>query len=424
MRAGYARRGRVTGLVAAFVLGVAALATFSATGRENGGGSWRRIAGSPLPARADAIPIWTGKEVLVVGGHDLACGSTACHPTAADMHADAAAYDPARDSWRLIAPLPIRTAGFAAAAVLGDTAYLEATEPDPGYRDRHQPIEDDALHSRASVRHWYAYSLIADRWREIRPPAPNGERPLAVAGRLVDVNHDPSQGPAYVAYDPARDRWTPLPDDGLGTHDITRRGITDGTTLYSVAVPSTALTDRPRAHLAAFDFATRAWTRLPDTPPGVEPTLWAGGRLVDPPTDPINAPVAGYDPATRTWSAHPGWPVKPRNGNRTWIAEGLAGRDDVVVSAGRVLHVPNMSWSVIAPHKALGGTGDPAEVTAYQALIWAGDRLFVWGGITMRPVEDNTCCHPDLSPPGRLRDTGWTWQPALALGVGAVRLNR
>jgi N-acetylneuraminic acid mutarotase len=58
--------------------------------------SWRRIAPSPLGARAFHRAVWTGNEVLIVGGVD---GN--------DRLAHAAAtYDPVSDRWRVIDGLP------------------------------------------------------------------------------------------------------------------------------------------------------------------------------------------------------------------------------------------------------------------------------------------------------------------------------
>ena len=53
---------------------------------------WRTLAPSPLSPREHALAVWTGSEVLIVGG--------------ADGTRDAAAYDPATDTWRELPGLP------------------------------------------------------------------------------------------------------------------------------------------------------------------------------------------------------------------------------------------------------------------------------------------------------------------------------
>jgi hypothetical protein len=55
-------------------------------------GTWRLIAASPLTPLVVHIAVWTGEEMLVVGGRG---------------EVDGAAYDPASDTWRVIADSPV-----------------------------------------------------------------------------------------------------------------------------------------------------------------------------------------------------------------------------------------------------------------------------------------------------------------------------
>jgi N-acetylneuraminic acid mutarotase len=54
--------------------------------------TWRMIAKSPLPARSFVRGVWTGEQILFFGGLD----------DAGVLATEAAEYDPARDSWRVI----------------------------------------------------------------------------------------------------------------------------------------------------------------------------------------------------------------------------------------------------------------------------------------------------------------------------------
>ncbi|MGH2449676.1 MAG: Kelch repeat-containing protein [Candidatus Limnocylindria bacterium] len=56
---------------------------------------WRMLSGSPLGARTPVAAVWTGREMLVWG--DVSRGGEAT---------DGAAYEPASDSWRPLAPAP------------------------------------------------------------------------------------------------------------------------------------------------------------------------------------------------------------------------------------------------------------------------------------------------------------------------------
>ena len=64
--------------------------------------TWRKLAPSPLAAEQRPTGAWTGRElVLFVRGVDAASGK----PSPA-RYARAAAYNPTTDTWRRIAPLP------------------------------------------------------------------------------------------------------------------------------------------------------------------------------------------------------------------------------------------------------------------------------------------------------------------------------
>jgi hypothetical protein len=65
-----------------------------------------------------------------------------------------------------------------------------------------------------------------------------------------------------------------------------------------------------------------------------------------------------------------------------------------VVTGGSVLHLRDRSWATLPGLPALHDVGS-------AATAWAGDRLFVWGGV--RFDEEH--------PAGQLRSAGWSWRP-------------
>lgn len=75
----------------AFVTAV--LATSTGCGAESDG--WTRVQDAPIPPRVPAVAIWTGEEVLFLGGDTDPCpASASCvTPTVAPL-ADGAALDP------------------------------------------------------------------------------------------------------------------------------------------------------------------------------------------------------------------------------------------------------------------------------------------------------------------------------------------
>ena len=160
---------------------------------------WRVLAAAPIGARTGHQAVWTGREMVVWGGFPLCC------PVDSVIHDPAAAaYDPAADRWRPVAPVPPPWSGDDGSAV---------TVADAG-----RPLvwRDGRL---------AAYDAAADRWAEIPgapapvPPAPaetvirSTADPFAlgvVAGDEVFVWTGPAGGGLDgAAYRPAHSAPTP-----------------------------------------------------------------------------------------------------------------------------------------------------------------------------------------------------------------------
>lgn len=190
----------------------------SGTGADSGGAaydpaanSWRRLPPAPLAAR-NAVGAWTGRELVVAGGHDLR----------GTVFSDAAAYDPATLVWRRLPPMPAPRASAVAVwdgsevVLVGGVGPYAAYGPTPPYRDG------------------VAYDPRSNRWRSL--PAGDvgrvdhaatwtGQRLLVWGGRTVRGGTEvvPPHG---TAYDPVRDRWSELPAAPLS-------GRTDPTVVWT-----------------------------------------------------------------------------------------------------------------------------------------------------------------------------------------------
>jgi hypothetical protein len=166
--------------------------------------SWRTLARSPLVPSQGPIGAWTGRElVLFVSGIDPGSGK----PWPARF-ARAAAYDPATDTWRRIAPPPTPDARFGGTAVWDGREVLVV-----GAGARSQ----DAL----------AYSPATNRWRRLASMEPGhagasavwtGKRLLVWGGTQYDPKGD-VPAPHGVSYDPKTDRWSSLPQWPLRSRD-------------------------------------------------------------------------------------------------------------------------------------------------------------------------------------------------------------
>ena len=265
------RRGRIA--IAGLAAAAAAVASLAAGPRGAAqlpaGEAWRAVPAGPLSARESALALWTGREVLVVGGSDSRpCPPSAgCVPVRDAPLADGAAYDPRGRTWRRIAKAP---AGFefATGAVVGRTAYV---------------LGDNAPARRGPARVFLAYRIDRDRWRRLPPPARDRSvsyRLLAAGSRLVAFGGGHGH-PPYVMLDGTR--WRRLPPDRLGPAS-TRVLAWSGEELVGLACgPSDGRTPC-LARAAAFDFATRAWRRLPDSEVQMSGGVWSGdgeGRIVN-----------------------------------------------------------------------------------------------------------------------------------------------
>ncbi|MDP8937331.1 MAG: hypothetical protein M3O23_06335 [Actinomycetota bacterium] len=227
---------------------------------------WRLLPSSPLVGRFAAPPgtvaqvpgVWTGTEMLVWGQ-----GAGVDSP-GADLPAGAA-YDPAADRWRLLAPSPVAPR-IAVPVWTGREMVVWGGQSGPRYFD------DGA-----------AYDPAADRWRPL-PAAPlaarftfavwSGAQMLVWGGESSDRAFDDG-----AAYDPAADRWRPLARSPMAE----RRGFAQIWTGEEMVVWGGA----PSAGAAvlgtgaAYDPSTDRWREIdPWTPRLLPGGLWTGREAI------------------------------------------------------------------------------------------------------------------------------------------------
>ncbi len=374
--------------------------------RANPLGEWKPVAPAPLTARHSSIAVWTGSEVVVLGGTE-----GVNHPQ------DGAVYDPDADSWRTVAPAPVSLQDASVVAI-GGTAYVLT---------RSKAEERDAPR-------FYAYSLDANTWRLLATPPV--DRPadwvfrLAVAGdRIVAWNPAPAKEAgrrAGLFYSPATDSWAGMSADPFGRSAHREMvGLPDGKIAYFGVQPwepgvvaGTAVAREPgrfyRAAVLDPDAGTR-WRKLPNSGLGLrkEPGAWAaaGDVLVAadagvgasvlrsngapaPEGEPV--PTGGtLDPTGGIWST---LPVRPEAAGTPPLWANASG-GGVTVRHGWAFDAGRGTWAQVPP---LTANDAPLEE---PAVVWAGDRLFAFGG-HVPAVGDYS---------GLLKDA-WVWQPPPASG--------
>lgn len=244
------------------------------------------VSGSALPEpRTEVAAAPLGARIVVVGGF-LAGGANS-------RRVDS--YDPARDAWNRLPDLPVSVDHAAAASWRGrvvvvggygaDRAPLRAAFLYDGERWRTlpRPPEERAAAAAAATadgRVWVvggrtrsglaqtalSLDLRTLRWRTVRGPRPREHlaatalrgRVYALGGRLTGYDTNLA---AVESYDPARNRWSQLPDlpdprGGTGAAAIAGR-------IVSVGGESPAGTN---ATVWALSRSANRWQRLPDLP--------------------------------------------------------------------------------------------------------------------------------------------------------------
>ncbi|MGH3508350.1 MAG: hypothetical protein ACRDO2_14220 [Nocardioidaceae bacterium] len=332
---------------------------------------WTRIADSPLSPRSGEVAVWTGSEMLVIGGTDQPpCPPLAecTGPTAAQRLSDGAAYNPQTDTWRRIAEAP-QSVTYAQAVWTGDEAIVVVPFLSP-------QAEGATL----------AYDPETDRWRLMAPPLPGYGRLLGGGnGDPIIAWRSEERGDAGDAVLNLEDgTWTELPDDPFGrTYDRSFVWAGDRLLFTAMLVPPASEddgeSDRPRTYqLAELDLVSREWRVLPETPVGFGEPTWfvTDDSLVNPTQDwyydGLDHSGGIYDLRTGTWrdvqepadiSGDQTVCDLPKIGvGAQWIAGGY----------GSLVSVdPDASIYVASC----------APLHAPQVGVWAGDELIVYGGV-------------------------------------------
>ncbi len=347
-------------------------------------GAWTPIAPAPISGRTGAASVWTGSEMLVVGGTSATCpaGASCVGPDADDLVLDGAAYDPATDAWRPIAAPPVPILSFQRPVWTGRemvllTPVIDLT-PDGGAEFRGAQVV-------------LAFDPAADRWRELAtPPSATLAGGIVVGEKVLFWQDDDSRGGGDWLLDPTTDSWTELAEPPLPP-SFARSYAWTGERLVLAGLP---IDGGPTFRLASFDLATQEWTELPESPVTSWGVTWfAVGSVVVNPSQ--QAAAAGQttdvsgalDLRTGSWSAVP-----------------QVSADDL----GRACALPSVglagAWLVTEPgalvslDPAVAIAAPPCDGQEPTAAVWTGEALIAWGGV-------------DALTQTALNLDGWTWTP-------------
>ena len=340
-------------------------------GDTGASGSWEELDAGPLAPRAEPQAVWTGAEMIVVGGLDVERYAA---------FADGAVYDPRRGTWRRIPERPdpgrIMVAAWTGAELfaLGAREGVELKE----------------------VRSVHLYDPRANRWRAASPPPRGFDSPEEAwwTGHEVLV----WQFGGGMLYDPQTDTWRDIPPaDVPGASAPGRAEWLDGAGLLAVQGATRPESGGPlRPALFLFDPESARW-RQAAPPPGAvagfngATAAWLGREVV---FNPFPGEAArAYDPTADSWRLLPSLELARDQG--TGYFTGLP-----IGDVGGVVRVGDSAHPLVV--LTAGGAwsyppAPPGPVPAPGgAVVWTGSEVLLWG-------------RPD--GPGAQGNAAWRWTP-------------
>jgi hypothetical protein len=322
---------------------------------------WKRLAAVPGEGRDAGVAVWTGEEVVVVGGTSTAgCLPPVLCDISLDPVATGAAYDPEADTWREIPDAP-------AAFVTGTALWTG------------QEVLVFPSASSTTAAPVLAYDPRADQWRTPVPPSGRVTDAALVDGVVLAVAFG-DDGPQVVRYRPELDEWDALPPHPLGAlseAQVVANGR-DAVLIGSTYTDGTG--DQPvNGFFQAAVWDGSAWTELPESELVNNGGDWAAVApdiLVNPQwlSGDQEHPDAGgvLDVGARSWRPLPtGAPAGDPDKAPSTDHSGETGR----WAAGDGLLVDPVAdqWHQIETR--------PDDV-AFGASAWTGEAIIVVGGLT------------------------------------------
>ncbi len=306
---------------------------------------------APIDGRVEESATWTGSELVIWGGEHRAEAPSASNPPA-----DGAALDVESGTWDVMAPSPLGGRSSPLSAWTGTEVLFWgglSTE-----RDRW--LADGA-----------AWNPATDTWRMLPKSPLKGGFPQVAAwsGDRWYV----ASGKGLAAYDPATASWRPEADLPIGADDIVRLAWAgDRLALLTQTLSGAELwTMRPGEV-----WVSRAPPPLVDVPG--DGMVFGGGRLWiigAVPQDAADGLAAGlqaiawWDPASGTWPEVIDAPVVTQKAAAVWSGSQLV----VAGELGAAFDPAVGTWFMLPE----GGNDRFREE---PSVVWAGDRLIVWGG--------------------------------------------
>ena len=390
------RRRLLAAVAAAVVLVVAAVALSQLVDDQDSGVAarggdratrpweWRAIAPGPLEPVADAVSVWTGAEMLVFGGHRTvkaesgrSDGMSGNVPIRTEASSAAAAYDPARDTWRELADVPELVSGGIAggqavwandrALVTTPSSVYEYRVADDTWNRYDLPLPEGATYLWQPVTAWTGDELLIWGYQQRRFDQP---------GFLLGFEPQTGEFDQYDA-GPLDYRW--------GSSGVY---VDNGLTIIGGS-GNTVATEPPSLDAARFDAGRRTWSTLPVGPLADVSYPWVldigadiivvGGATAGAGTP--NREIATLSKETHEWASSDASATfgLSRNGLAVWTGDEVVIVDSPATFRGGT---PGRSGGAFSP--ASGLWRDIPDVPGGPACestgVWTGTEIIVWGG--------------------------------------------
>jgi hypothetical protein len=362
------------------------------TAAQLAGGAWSLIPSAPIPARASASVVWTGRELLVWGGQSRKQGD--------ELRADGAAYDPSTRTWRMLPPSPLTARTGQVGVWTGRDLIVWG-----GYDN----VRTGQLHVTADGA---AYDPSANTWRML-PAAPlsarsgaigvwTGSRVVLLGGAPAIVTDSVSSYTDAATYDPTHERWQhiELPTPPNGDPIAWRLAVPIGgqrVLAWSVWAKTRQLdrntsTGSGGADIFLFDETNHQWASLANARGAIadpEEVLWTGeyalvrgiadncGTCSRPFTPEV---TSRYDPGSNEWTATTADPLPLAHLSSVWTGETLFSFNGGSSGSGPLGSYEPGDASV---YDAVTNTWTrlkraPFGCATDRAPIWTGEQVLVY----------------------------------------------
>ena len=345
------------------------------------------IAPDPRGVASFPSAVWTGTEVLVVGGLDLQ----------GQVRAGASAYDPATDTWRTLAAPPGESPRMHPVVAWTGSEMLVIGG---GEYDGSQMFGDGLAYNPATDT-WRSTGLLPGFVTDRSPTAWTGSELLVWP---VDQAGNPTANPA--GFDVATGAWRQLPTPPIGPRQQAASVWTGEEWIVWGGQGNTA----ELADGAAFNPATNTWRVIAASPLAARRSraVWTGSEMLvsagasggDPQTGNnvfAMADGAAYDPGADSWRkirdgfAHPGF-------LSVWTGQRMI----MFAKAGAVVYDTSTDqWIDMCCSVNEGGAGGGTPVWTGSVVVLVGSYESSIGGQTFTPPTSTTAAPntPSTNPP-------------------------